>query len=495
MIRGRTAHRASLAALPMGLLLGLTSIPLIVLVAHISGDGLAVEWSSLGLTLGFAFGGAAVGTLAGGAIGVIHGTRASPGRGWLLALSVVPIAAPPAFWWIGATRLTSAWGNVNGPVAAAVVAGLALSPVTLLLVVAALRQMPSNLYEAARVALPPATRLRAVLLPLLGSPLAGGFVLTVILLLGESELPFLFGFRTVMTDVVTTFAQTFDVGKTVPLVIPLLLAILILGLLSARPLMRTVLTSSRGAHGVVRKPASAMLTLLAAAPAVCVLLSVGGYAWAIIAALPGRWPTVSIEPSTVVASIVEPVGCAWSALLLTIVATYSARRSRAMPALLWIGLVLFCVPAAIYAIGWLGVGQALGGLAVPPFLAHSSRAVALTTLGFAVGYARLPASLEDAAALVRVSPVRRAFVFVLPLIAGSLAAASALAAALTYADRDVAPLLLPPGASRLTLNLYLASANAPASTVGALALVVLVGAALTVMLAAAGPALVWGRRA
>jgi hypothetical protein len=76
----------------------------------------------------------------------------------------------------------------------------------------------------------------------------------------------------------------------------------------------------------------------------------------------------------------------------------------------------------------------------------------------------------------------------------SLMAASALVAALTYADRDVASLLLPPGASRLTLNLYLASANAPSSTIGALALVVLAAAAITVTLAAAGPALLWGRR-
>ena len=140
------------------------------------------------------------------------------------------------------------------------------------------------------------------------------------------------------------------------------------------------------------------------------------------------------------------------------------------------------------------MGQALGGLAIPPIVAHTSRAVALATLGFAVGYARLPTSLEDAASLVRVSAIRRAFVFVLPLMVWSLMAASALIAALTYADRDVASLLLPPGASRMTLNLYLASANAPSSTVGALALVVLAGAAVTVILAAAGPALLWGRR-
>ena len=297
-----------------------------------------------------------------------------------------------------------------------------------------------------------------------------------------------------MTDVVTTFSQTFDVGKTVPLVIPLLLAILALGFVAGGPIMRTVLTSSRGAHGVVRTPASALLSVAAAVPAIGLLLSIGGYAWAIVAAVPRGWPWASIDVSTAVVSILEPVACAWSALIVTLVAAYPARRSSAMRAFLWIGLLLFCIPAAIYAIGWLGVGQLLGGLAIPPIVAHTSRAVALATLGFAVGYARLPTSLEDAAALVRTSAVRRAFVVVLPLIVWPLMAASALAAALTYADRDVASLLLAPGASRLTLNLYLASANAPSSTVGALALVVLAGAAVTVILAAAGPALLWGRR-
>jgi ABC-type spermidine/putrescine transport system permease subunit II len=115
-------------------------------------------------------------------------------------------------------------------------------------------------------------------------------------------------------------------------------------------------------------------------------------------------------------------------------------------------------------------------------------------LGFGIGYSRLPASLENAARLVQVSAVRRAVVFVLPLITASLMASSALAAALIYADRDVASLLLAPGASRLTLNLYLASANAPSSMIGILAFAALGGAAITVILAAAGPAVLWRRR-
>jgi ABC-type spermidine/putrescine transport system permease subunit II len=93
-----------------------------------------------------------------------------------------------------------------------------------------------------------------------------------------------------------------------------------------------------------------------------------------------------------------------------------------------------------------------------------------------------------------VSPARRAFRFVLPLLRPSLAASAALIAALTFADRDVASLLLPPGASRLTLDFYLASANAPSTTIGVLAVALLGGGAAAVMLAAAGPVLLWWRR-
>jgi ABC-type Fe3+ transport system permease subunit len=150
---------------------------------HVQGSAFSLELSSLARSLVFAVLGGAIATAVGGGIGVVLGIREFPGRLGLLTASIVPIAAPPAFWWIGATRLTSMWGSPSGPVSAAVVGGLALAPVTLLLVFAAMRQLPSNLYEAARVALPPAARLVVVLLPLLWSSLLGGFVLTVILLL------------------------------------------------------------------------------------------------------------------------------------------------------------------------------------------------------------------------------------------------------------------------------------------------------------------------
>jgi ABC-type spermidine/putrescine transport system permease subunit II len=82
----------------------------------------------------------------------------------------------------------------------------------------------------------------------------------------------------------------------------------------------------------------------------------------------------------------------------------------------------------------------------------------------------------------------------LPALRPSLIAISALIAALVFADRDVASLLLAPGDSRLMLDLYLLSANAPSAKVGAMALVVLAAGAATITLAAAGPAALWWPR-
>lgn len=494
MIARRRFFLAVLVAAPMAALLLLASAPLLYLLSRLETSAAPLDFASLGHTAGFALGGAALSTLVGGTAGALLAMREFAGRRSIVALSVVLIAAPPAFWWIGAAHLPGvAWRTLSGAAGAATVAGLTLSPIPLLLVYAALRELPANVYEAARVALGPAPRLLFVLLPLLRPALGSGFLLAVILLLGESELPFLFGFRTVMTDVVTTFSRTFSVAAVVPLVLPLLLAVLLLGALGMPPVLRTLLASSRGTQGLVRRPASAPVALAAAAPAALSVLSLAGYAWA--AGLPARWPRVPVSLSTVGASILEPVGCAWISLSLALVAAYPARRSAAMRHLLWAALLLFCVPAAVFGIGWIGVGQALGGVAVPPLVAHSSRVLGLPALAFAVAYSRLPWSLEDAARLVPVSPVRRAFVFVLPVLLPSLGASAALIAALAYADRDVASLLLLPGASRLMLDLYLVSANAPSARVGGMAFVVLACGALTVVLAVAGPTLLWRRRA
>jgi len=478
----------------MALLLGIASAPVVFLLSHARGGLSRLDVQSVANGGLFALEGAAVATAVGTITGLLAGTREFRGRTWVTVLSVVPVAAPPAFWWIGLSRMPLLpLRSVAGLTAGALVAGIALSPVTFLLVLAGLREFAANLYEAARLSLSPVRRLRFVLLPLLRSSIVGGFLLTVTLLLGESEIPFLFGFRTVMTDAVTAFSQTFDVAEVVPLALPLVAIVLLLGMVASRPVLRTLLSSPRGGRGVARKASATPLGALA--PAGLVVLSLVGYASALAGGL-GRpsWPKVPVTLATVVRSLAEPVACAWVALALSVGAAYPARASRAMPWLLSIGLLIFCIPAAILGIGWIGISEVLGGAPVHTSVAHTTRAVGLASLGFAVAFARLPKSLERAARLVPLSPPRRALSLVVPPLAPSFAAVAALVAALTYADRDVASILLPPGSSRLMLDFYLESANAPSSTVGGMALVVFAGAVVTGALAAIGPLALWRSR-
>ena len=450
---------------------------------------MTIDTSSLWPALEFALIGGAVSTVIGGALGSIAGTVEVPWRRWCVAMSVVLLAAPPAFWWIGFTKLPIGSGAFSGLLWGSVVAGIALAPISLLFVLAATREIPANAYEAARLSLPPARRVWHVLLPLLNPALAAGFLLTAILLLGESEVPFLFGFRTSMTDVVTTFSQTFDATRTAPIVIPLVVAVLMLALTIVIPLFRVLLSTSGANRGVVRKRAHSVVSAALLILPVVLLSAAGGYVLAAIGGDTLIWQRVS-GWSVVAPSIAESVLCSLSALCIGIVVAYPVRRSSVATGFAVVGLLLFCIPTAVTALVWIVLGQALGGVSFPPSVAHVSRLTGLALLGFLVAYSRLPRSLEDAAQLVSLSPPRRAWSLMLPLMRPSFAAIAALTAALVFADRDVASLLLSPGESRTMLNLYLVSANAPSALVGMTALIVLATGAVVIGLSAAVPALV-----
>jgi ABC-type Fe3+ transport system permease subunit len=282
---------------PAILLLGAAALPIAFLAARFATEP-DIDVSALSQTLAFALLGAAAATIVGGALGILAGTLEIPGRRWLVAFSAALIAAPPAFWWIGFTRAATLPG-VSGLAAGAALAGTMLAPIPLLLVLAAAREIPSNAYEAARLALGPATRVWFVLLPILRPALTGGFLLTAIVLLGESEIPFLFGFRTSMTDVVTRFSQTFDVGAVIPTVVPLLLTVLAAALLLIDPLFAVLLPSSRGGRGVIRKPAGAVASAAMYLLPVLVGVSLSGYARAAASAAPDVWQRLPVDQSAV----------------------------------------------------------------------------------------------------------------------------------------------------------------------------------------------------
>lgn len=484
--------RSVVRGLPLGTVLAGAALPLAAGLGpggwpHPSLD--VAVWAS---TFAFVISGAAVSLVVGGALGAIFALAAVRGRSLLLALAVLPIAAPPAFWWLGVTRLIPMTFTEAPAVIAGVIAGLSYAPITMLLVFTGLRQLSASHYEAARVALPPLVRRTRILIPSVQAPLVGAGLLTIVLLLGESELPFLFGFRTVMTEVVTGFAQTFDARAVFPLAAPMAAAITACSLIAAAVLDGTAFSAGRFKPGSSLRPAAPWMSLLAMGPAVGILLSLAGFALA--ARAPGIISQTLAAPATVAMSVAEPVFCAWTAVMIAIVAGYAARRSEAARPLAWFSLLLLSFPSAFYAIGWIRLGQQFGVVLPSPAIVHLTRGVPFAALAFLVAARQVPTTLEDAARLIWGSAWRRARQVTLPLLAAPLMAVSALVGAIAYSDRDAATLLLAPGDARLTLNLYLASANASSATIGAAALVATVGALLAVALAALGPMIVRVRR-
>jgi iron(III) transport system permease protein len=461
------AGRALLRALPLSALAALGAAPLFFIAAHGALSRPRIDASAFGHSVAFALTGALLACALGGAAGLMVGVLDFPWRRPLAALLAFPLAAPPAFWWLGIARAPGVSGHpFSGLAAGTIAAALALAPVPYLLTLAAVREVSSSTYDAARLALPPRTRVARVLLPLCRGAFAAGFLLCVVLLLGESEIPFLFGFSTLTTEVVTRFGQTFDASKVAPIALPLVVCALALGGAARRPLFGSLLTRRAG-DGVrrTRRNVALLPALLLAWPAVWALVGYGaGAARGLLAGRPSP-----LSRSAVLASISEPVLCALIAIPISIAAASIARGSRLLQPLLGFGLLVFCVPSSVLAIGWIGLG-APGGVQVPPALVHVSRLWPLGALAFAAANARLPRSLEDAAALVPISPFSRMARIVLPVLAPSLAAGSVLTAMLVFADRDVSSLLLSPGSERALLDLYLVSANAPSAVVGLTAL-------------------------
>jgi len=467
----------SIGAVPTALLIGAANLDTKL-------DGLSFAHSLL-----FAAVAGGVALVIGGATAVVIGTLEFPGRRAAAVLLAIPIAAPPAFWWLGFSRLPGIPAGLSeGLLAGAVAAGLALSPVVFLLGLAAIREIPTSAYEAARLCLSPGRRFGRILIPLTRSSALAAFALIAVLTLAESEIPFLFGFRTAMTEIVTTFSRSFDPAAVALPAGVLVLSVLVLASLAAGPILRTLLAQPRGGVGVRRRK-SPWATLLVPAVLTAFVFPLAGYAWpALRAAAGGNAPRVPFGSGVFITSIAEPAVTACVALGLGLAAAYPLRQSRGLWWLLVAGLLLFCLPPAINAIGWIGVDQrVVGRWTTPISVVHLFRLWGLAALGFAAAYVRLPSSLESAARLVPVSPVKRATAFVLPALAPSLAASSLLSGALVFADRDVASVLLPPGSERLMLDLYLLSANAPSSAVGLGGLFALGAAAVVAALAAGAP--------
>src|SRR5262249_46367514 len=157
---------------------------------------------------------------------------------------------------------------------------------------------------------------------------------------------------------------TFDAPQTLPIVIPLVFTVLVIALLVVRPLFAILLTEATGSRGVVKRPVRMIAGGVTALLPLMMVLSLGGDARAAFSGAGGMRRRTLIDVGTIAESITEAVLCAFVAVAFTVLAAYPARRSTTIRAFAMIGLLLFSVPTAIIAIGWIHVGQALGSVSI-----------------------------------------------------------------------------------------------------------------------------------
>lgn len=103
---GRVRRRA-VAFVPMTFVTAAAFAPIVALLSRPFSLA-AIDWQPVWNTLVFASTGAAVAVVAGAVAGITIGIRDFAGRRLLTASSLVVLAAPPAFWWIGLTRFAMA---------------------------------------------------------------------------------------------------------------------------------------------------------------------------------------------------------------------------------------------------------------------------------------------------------------------------------------------------------------------------------------------------
>jgi iron(III) transport system permease protein len=465
----------------------LPSLPL--LTGAGAGGGLgsfpAALWSSARLA-GVA---AALGFGIGLPLGVLAALYTFPGRRALLGLVSLPLLVPSLLWAIGWSALVVrvSPGSLRGTPGCVLVFTTAAVPLVLLTAWAATASLGATQADAARLAggerALVGRALRHSAVPaLLAAGLAG------VLVLSDPGPGQIFGTRTAAAEILVSFAAFFDFGLAARQGIALAVLVLALAVplaamaaprLGVAVLPREIRPLRPVAHrGMAALAAGSLLALVlagVAAPLAGLALPARGGAL-------GR--AVSEAARTLGDTLVYALGsgivAAGMGLLL---AAFTGRSSRLRTAALAFSFILFALPPALPALGWLRVaGQVPDGAAA---LLHGRLAVCLALglrfLPVAVllalrGWAATSPTWTLAAALHGV-PLGRYLARVLaPRLAPVAGTALLLVALLATADVGTVLLLHPPGSRSLPLAIFTIMANAPETVVASLCLVYVLGA-------------------
>ncbi|GAA3701479.1 iron ABC transporter permease [Arthrobacter ginkgonis] len=467
-----------------------------------------------------AAGSAVLATAAGAVLAVVLERSNVPGRAALRWVVLLPFLIPP---FIGAMAWMALLG-VNGPVNKALAALGVAEPVSIfggwgvvfllavhsypmayLVIAAALRRIPGNLEEAARISGASTPRVLATVTgPLLRPGLLAAFVLTLVANLSDFGIPALIGLPeryTTLTTLVYRYLASGTTTNPLPAVSAIGLVLLALALLAVLAQRRLPADTQLAAGttalpldlGPARFPVALMLWAAAAAVCVVPLLALASQALLPAPGVPLTWDNLTLDNIVRAATSRGAVaGTATSLMLAGIAAAACAvlglgvgllltrARHRSNAALDVAATLPQALPGLVIAAGWLLIAPALGIFNTPWVIlgAYVMAFLALVVQSVRAPLASVSDALEEAARTSGATPLR-ALVDVTARLAAPAAATGAVVVFLTAVrELTISILLVAPGTQTLGVTIFNLQQAGDYNAASALALLVaLVGVA------------------
>lgn len=441
-----------------------------------------------------------------------------PGRSALRLLALSPLLMPPfvgAIAWLGVLGPTSPlnlwWrGMFGGPLwsiygADGVIALLTIHsyPIAMLIVSAALRRIPTDLEQAARIGgAGPVRALTSVTIPLLRPALLSSFVLIAVGNLADFGIPSIIGLPerfTTLATLVYRYLQSGTVDDPLAVVATIGVVLLILAIFA---LVADTLVGRRGweldsSNAVVeRVPLGRARAALGVAMWVVVLVITVLPLLALLTqtllrapGVPLTWENLTFDhliralttrnalegaANSVMLAVMAAVICGIVGLAIgVLVARVPSRATRALGT---VAMVPQAVPGIVIAVAWLVLAPALGLFNTPWLIlaAYVTSFTALVVQAVAAPLSATPTSAEEAARIGGATRVRALLDISCRMAAPAALSGAVIVAVTAVRELTLSVLLLSPGSQTLGVAIFSFQQAGAFSTAAAWSLIVAV---------------------
>jgi iron(III) transport system permease protein len=420
------------------------------------------------------------------------------GRKVLRLFALTPLLVPPfvgAIAWIGIAGPTgpvnvawTAWfggplWNIYGGDGVILLLAIHSYPIAYMIVSAALRRIPTDLEQAARISGASAPRaVRTITLPLLRPAMLSAFILIAVGNLADFGIPSIIGlperYVTLSTLIYRyiqsgTVERPLEVISTIGVVLLVVAALaMVVDLLVSRS--RFELDGSASAVqllplGVARLPLTVVTWLGVLAITLLPLLALTSQALLPAPGVPLTWENLTLDNivratsapaaltgalNSVLLSMLAGVICAVLGLAIGTVVTRTTARSNT--ALKTVAMLPQAIPGLVIAVGWLIIAPRIGLFNTPWLIlcAYVMAFVAIVVQSVSAPLTATPMTAEEAARISGASRLRALFDISWRMAVPAAIAGGGLVVLTAVRELTISVLLLAPGAQTLGVNIF-----------------------------------------